>query len=699
VLRRRARFVMVKSAVAIVLLMNCCANFAQQSTKGSQTSDSSLQGLYDAATRFQKEGDFDQAARGYQMFLAAALGELANSQARVGDYAKSFELFDDALALTPDAASLRRDYANAALQADDLKRAETLARETLDDSSDNPEEVAAAHRILGRVLHKTNRLQEARKELETAVALDSSFASEYDLAVVCLDLDDEQCAVRIFDGIEASSGDSPAIHMQFGLAYGNSDFAPRAVTEFKKVIAEDPRYPGAHYCMAAALLAGGGDEKTLLEAEAELKEELAISPNDFLTYAALGKIEAGYHKYAEAERDLKRAIALNPKNPDAFLYLGQMYFDTNRISEAEADLRRAIELTTDISRNNYQIQKAHFLMGRILMQEHHPQEAHAEMQIARAFADNALSKDQSKLAGLLATKPTGEDASDFRVGIAASTSHATDPTAGNKQREFQRQLSPAIADSYNNLGVIAATKESYLDAVKYFERAKAWNPSLEGLDYNMGRAAFMSSQFTEAIQPLSHYLRAHPGDSGTRGALAMSQYMTHDYKACLDALDRAGAVITSIPQMQLIYAESLVKTGQISPGKTRLEALEAAHPEIAEVHRGLGEIAELQKDWQKAIQELNSANRLDANDPETHNDLGKADLNTGNIANAILEFEIAVRLKPDNASFHEELANAYERSLRITDAEKEHRIVEQLKAVQAPVTGAEGSHSETGSAR
>ena len=108
-----------------------------------------------------------------------------------------------------------------------------------------------------------NRDQEARKELETAAALDPNFQNEYDLALVCLDLDDDKCAVQIFDGIEASVGDSPALHMMFGRAYGNSDFTPRAVAEFKKVIEEDPHYPNAHYCVAAALLAAGEDEKTL----------------------------------------------------------------------------------------------------------------------------------------------------------------------------------------------------------------------------------------------------------------------------------------------------------------------------------------------------------------------------------------------------------------------------------------------------
>ena len=79
-----------------------------------------------------------------------------------------------------------------------------------------------------------------------------------------------------------------------------------------------------------------------------------------MIYAALGKIEASYHRSSDAEKYLKRAIVLIPKNSDAFLCQGQMYFGTNRLTEAEADLRQAIKLTTDPARNHFQIQKAHF---------------------------------------------------------------------------------------------------------------------------------------------------------------------------------------------------------------------------------------------------------------------------------------------------------------------------------------------------
>lgn len=676
---------MVRRILTGILLLSSVVA-AQAPAKDLQSGNSTLQSLYEAAQRSQKAGDLNQAAEDYRGFLAEALDELANSHAQIGDYSRAATLFDEGLILDPASVSLQRDYAATALEAGDLKHAETLARGLLNDDPDDPKGLALAHQILGRALHRMNRDQDARKEMEAAVSLDPSFANDYDLAVVCLDLDDENCAAQVFSGLEAARGDSPALHMQFGLAYGNSDFTPHAVREFKKVIEEDPHYPGAHYSVAAALLAAGEDEKTLQEAEAELKLELEISPNDFLTYAALGKIEASYRRYPEAEAYLKRAIALNPKNPDAFLYLGQMDFDTNRPTEAELNLRRAIALTTDVSRNHYQIQKAHFLLGRILMQKHQEDAAHAEMQIAHAFADKALSKDKKQLAGLLDSKPAGEAVSNSGVGtagLAPTPPHAPDPAAVAKQKAFEKQLTPAIADSYNNLGAINASEKNYADALKLFEQAKAWSPSFEGLDYNMGRAAFMAADFSAAIAPLSRYLRSHPADSGIRGALAMSQFMTHDYTSCLNELKGAGAAVLSIPQMQYIYADSLVKTGEVSQGRDGLEKLEAAHPEIPEVHRALGEVWELGDGCEKALKELNTANQLNANDPETHDDLGKTESQCGNVGDAIEEFETAARLKPDDASYHQELSDAYERVFRLADAEKEHSIAVQLKAAQA----------------
>ncbi|HZP04848.1 MAG TPA: tetratricopeptide repeat protein [Terracidiphilus sp.] len=676
-------------------MSGCCAvAVAQTKADGKAPRDSALREHYGAALSDLRSGKLDQASAEFRAFLANAIGQLATDRAQLGDYAKAAPLFDEALALEPELSSLRLEYAKIALLANDSSHAQSLAEEYLKDHRGNAQELAQAHQILGRTLLKMNKDQDARKELETAVALDPSFENGYDLAVTCLDLDDEKCATQLFGEMLTSLGDTPALHMIFGRAYGNSDFAPRAVTEFKKAIAENPRLPGAHYCLAAALLTIGQDDATLQQAEEALKKELEISPHDSLTYAALGKLAATHSKYPEAEHYLKQAIALDGTNPDAFLYLGQMDYDTNRFDDAEIYLRKAIELTSDPSRNRYQIQKAHFLLGRILVQQHKEAEARAEMQIARTLANKVLSHDKSELAGLLenraATTGAEEGMPDATPAIEADRKRI-DPAALRAMNEFEDRLTPAIADSYNNLGANAASSGDYGNALRYFERAARWNPALDGLDYNWGRAAFMASHFSEAVEPLSRYIRTHPNDAGTRAALAMSDFMTENYRGCLDMLNGVDETVSSIPQMQYIQAESLVKIGQVPDGLAQLESLTVKHPEIVEAHRSLGEAFALQGEKVKAVKELQVAIALNPKDAESHYELGKIERESGNFAGAITELQSAIALDPNDSNAHKELANAYKQTQRTADADKELQLVDALQKAQAPASNASTS--------
>jgi tetratricopeptide (TPR) repeat protein len=550
----------------------------------------SLQQHYNDAQKLQQNGKLNESAEQYRAFLAKALGELAVGYALVPDYKQAAPLFDEALALEPDSLSLLLDYARTSLVHGDLDHAKTLATEFISKYQGNPQMLAQAHQVLGRALLKLNQDQQAKKELEAAVALDPTFQNGYDLAVACLDLDDEKCAVQIFGEMEKSFGDTAEIHMAFGRAYGDSDFQPRAVTEFKRAIEENPHLPGVHYLLAAVLLGTGHADNPLESAEAELKKELAVSPRDSMTYAALGKIAVTRNNYPEAETYLKKAISLGPANPDPYLYLGQVYFNTNRFAEAERAFRDCIRLTTDVSRNRYQVQKAHYLLGRILMKDGRQDAARTEMDISRDLTNKTLAQDKSKLAALMDSSGV-EDVQARETETKSSASPVgitTDRLALHKAETMREQFKPAVADSYNNLGAIAATNQAYEIAVTYFEQAGRWNPSLEGLDYNWGRAAFAGAKYANAIAPLSRYVKSHPDDTGGRSVLALSQFMTGDYRGCVDTLQPAiGSELA--PQVEYAYAESMIKTGQIEPGIERLQALEKSHPEIPDVHRALVE--------------------------------------------------------------------------------------------------------------
>jgi len=661
-----------------IILIFIAVLFQAQSQTRKPDSNGPLQQHLADAQELQRAGKLNEAAGQYRAFLADALGELAMGYGLAGDYTHAAPLFDEALALKPDSPSLLLDYARMALTLGDLNRAKTLASEFIQKYPDDREKLALAHQVLGRALLKLNQDREARKELETAVALDPTFPNGYDLAVACLDLDDDKCAAQIFGEMEKSFGDTPEIHMAFGRAYGNSDFQPRAITEFRKALEENPRLPEAHYLLAAVLLATGADQSHIDSAEAEVKKELAISPDDAKTYAALGRLAIIQNNYPEAETYLRKAVSLDPQDPDSYLYLGQMYFNTKQLAEAETALRQCIRFTTDVSRNRYQVQKAHYMLGRILLQKGQQTEGLAEINIARDLANKTLAQDKSKLAGLMDTSGS-RDAQSSATQAGASSPAAIDPQALRKVEALREHVGPAVADSYNNLGAIAATNGDYANAVTYFEHAGKWNPSLEGLDYNWGRAAFAGSLFADAIPPLSRYLKSHPDDTGARSVLAISQFMTGHYSDCIATLQSVIGKTGLVPQVEYVYAESMVRTGQIGPGVERLYELERLHPEIPDVHRSLGEALADQGDRQKALEELQTAIQLNPRDADAHYDLGRMKLEGGDATTAIPELETAARLQPNNEKFHQELAGAYAAALRPADAQKEMETYNLLR--------------------
>lgn len=647
--------------LSLIVLAGGSPMSAQQAhAPAAGQSDSVLQRRYDAAQKYQAAHDLDHAAQQYRIFIADALGELALGRAHAGEYDKAANYFDTALNLVPDFPTMQIEYARVALDSGNFDHAKLLASNAIRNYPNNPKVEADAHAILGRVLLKVNEESEAKQEFEAAVALDPTFENGYELAVADLDLGDGKSAAKIFSEMLASFGDTAAIHMYFGQAYGRSDFQDDAVSEFKKAIAKDDRLPGVHYSLAAAYLSTSGSSK-LPEAEQELKKEIEISPTNAAAYAALGHLLAQQHSdpaaQSEAESDLKRATELDPQSPDGFLFLGQFYADAHKLPEAEAALRQSIALTKDVSRNAYQVQKAHYLLGRLLMQTGEVDEGKKEIAASQSLMQQNLQRDQNQLSDYLQTKKTAQAATAMGPEMPMTVEDRTvDPSAAHQMDELEKNLAPPIADSYNNLGAIAGGKSDYRSALQYFEHAAEWNPALPGLDINWGRAAFAAGAFAQAVGPLNHYLQANPTDKDMREELGLSQFSVKDYVAARKTLEPLDGTSSEAPQLQYAYAVSLIQTGDPAGGVMRLLTLEEANPEVAPVHRALGEAYATMKSA-AAADELETAIRLDPADAEAHVDLARLRLAQGNTKAAVTHLQAAVKLEPGNVALQKELAD------------------------------------------
>jgi tetratricopeptide (TPR) repeat protein len=575
-----------------------------------------LQQQYDAAQRAQSAGDLARATQEYRSFLVGSLRRLAEAHVQIGDYPGAAKLFEEALGLDEVNGNdeLRLRFAEAALEARDIARAKALAEAVLINDPKSSE----ARLIAGEALLQGNENEQARKQLEAAVALDPSYKDGLALATAYLALADTKDAEALFAEMSKGFGDKAAIHLDFGRAYGEAGYPDKAIVEFEKAIARDATLPEAHYGLGASYMLSQG-EVGYPKAIEEFNRELALHPDDYFSLAQLGSIALSEHRLQDAELDLKRASSLDPRNPDNPLLLGQVYLQLKKLPEAEQAFRKAIALTTDVSRNHYQVQRAHYLLGRVLLQMNRADEAKGEMEISAGLLKQNLQLDQARLKGA----PMGEMAGAPPMGSLPQRV-AFDAKAEQEMKELTSRVSGAVADSYNNLGAIAAGNSEFATATGYFEKAGRWNPSLEGLDYNWGRAAFSGKLYAQAIPPLKHYLAAHPEEQGARNVLGVSFFMQKDYAATVATLQPLEASLGNNPQLAYIYAQSLVQTGDYAHGLVRLQALSRANPGVAEIHRALGEAYAAQGQYQQATDELRSAIQLNAEDKEAKDQLALA---------------------------------------------------------------------------
>jgi tetratricopeptide (TPR) repeat protein len=665
---------------------------------------------YVAAHRFQSSGDLAQAKAEYGLFLADALHQLGNGRANIVEYARALPLYEEALQLAPANFNLNLDYAAAALEADDPSKTKVLLQRALNlyATGAKGSDVAGAHVILGRALQKTNGYSEAVEQFKEAVSLDPTFENMYALGVAYLTLPDTASTARMFAEILRRFGDTAAMRMHLGRAYGEAGYPDEAIEEFKDAIAKNDKLPGAHYSLGASYINKSGEAGFPL-AEPELRKELAIQPNDPLSYPLLGRIAMKQHKYHDAEIDLELATALSPQNPTNFFLLGQLYTETNKPLDAIKALRKAIAETPDPSRSHYDIQRAHYRLGRLLVESGQVEDGKKELQVAQELLLSSRRQDESKIEGKVVA-----------IDAALSSPRAAKPQEVLAEKAFEKQIGPLMADCYNNLGVMAAIGKDYVRAAENFERASTWNPSLKGVDGNWGRAAFTTHQYEQALGPLERALAAHPEDGELRSMLGLSQYETHNYAKAVKTLRPIEASLHKVPLLAFTYAESMVKAGDFQNGLEWLQTLAQADPGNAIFHRALGEGYASSGNHGKAEAELRTAITLNPSDAETqyalalslialgqkveaesllaglatagsqnaevYFRLGQLQLERGDAKAAVGNLETAARLTPENKEIHQALGNAYRNNGQPEEAEHERELAEAPQAGRTQVT-------------
>jgi tetratricopeptide (TPR) repeat protein len=150
------------------------------------------------------------------------------------------------------------------------------------------------------------------------------------------------------------------------------------------------------------------------------------------------------------------------------------------------------------------------------------------------------------------------------------------------------QSSNADALAQAQLGLDAAQKATYHEAIEAYGRAIAIDPNLPGIYLNLGLAWFKLGKFHEAIAALDKENARAPGDQ-VATLLAMSYYGLGEFKQAAERLKPIAAAQPDNTELSYLLANCYLWSGDYRQAMDVFQGLLLRDPNSDAVHMLLGE--------------------------------------------------------------------------------------------------------------
>jgi tetratricopeptide (TPR) repeat protein len=139
----------------------------------------------------------------------------------------------------------------------------------------------------------------------------------------------------------------------------------QAEKDYRKILEENPRYPGIHFRLARLLLSKPNPPADFQDqAKKELLQELEIDPANAGAEYVLGELARQANDFPEAIQHFSKATKFDPNFADAYLGLGVSLLTEKKYAEAVAPLEMAVKLQPGNPAGHYSLATAYARTGR-----------------------------------------------------------------------------------------------------------------------------------------------------------------------------------------------------------------------------------------------------------------------------------------------------------------------------------------------
>lgn len=318
--------------------------------------------LKDLAGLFTMAKQYDRAAKVYLRYLEQepndldAMVGLAGALSEAGRPGQALNSANKAMDMDSTRADVRIAYARAAIRSRDrtVQQRAVAMYASLPDSvvlSPKDRTLLAAYQI------EAKKLDEARRNLASALAADSTYADAYyQLGLLAFKTNSPDSAAVYFRHAIRIDPKIPLYHLNLGVAQFQSKRMDLCIPTFRAALALDPKLVIGHTLLGQAYLS----VDSLPAARSEFRRALEIDPKNARAFRGLGFCFLKTSSFDDAAEAYQSATESDPQNADGWAGLGQAYLGLQNWSAAENAFRKAQQ----IDPNNSSLKSGRELLNR-----------------------------------------------------------------------------------------------------------------------------------------------------------------------------------------------------------------------------------------------------------------------------------------------------------------------------------------------
>jgi tetratricopeptide (TPR) repeat protein len=417
---------------------------------------------------------------------------------------------------------------------------------------------------------------------------------------------------------QESKGQTLAQQFQSAAAQYESGRLVEAASLLEALLPQAPKNFDVHELLGLVYAAQSRNDKAV----GQLRIAVQLKPDSAAARAnlAVGLYRSGNLKAAEEQ--FQQALRLEPLNYDANRNLGELYVQTGRTEQAVPLLEKAQQIEPGYD-NGYDLALAYYLSGKL-------------DQAKQLVETLAKQGDRGELHNLLGQI-------DEKQGQFLSAAN---------EYETAAHMDPSEVNLFD-WGSELLLHRTYDPAIEVFQQAATRYPNSTRVMIGLGMALYGRGRYDEAVESLLKATDLSPTDAS--GYLFLFKIYDNSAKHIEDSTQRFQHYSELAPtnaRAYYYYAASLWKGKQTlgaNPDIKQVQSLLlksiALDPNFADSHILMGNLYDVQGQYDKSIPEYLRAVELNANLPDAHYRLSQAYIRVGQKERANEEREIYQKLR------------------------------------------------------